>query len=85
MDIGSRSHPTVEGITRAVRAKGGTLACPVCGREGFTLVEVTVLGAGMAEQYGTRRQQRAQLVCENCGHVMNFDLAKVRVAAGGES
>jgi len=55
----------------------------VCGREGFTLVEVTVLGAGMAEQYGTRRQQRAQLVCENCGHVMTFDLAKVRVAVGG--
>ena len=38
---------------------------------------MTVLGAGMAEQYGTRRQQRAQLVCENCGHVMNFDLTKV--------
>jgi hypothetical protein len=55
----------------------------VCGREEFTLVEVAVLGAGMAEQYGTRRHQRAQLVCENCGHVMNFDLTKVRVAAGG--
>lgn len=81
MDGGS--HPTaVEGITRAVRAKGGALACPVCGREEFALVEVTVLGSGMAEQYGTRRQQRAQLVCENCGHVMNFDLAEVRVAGG---
>ena len=81
MDGGS--HPTVEGITRAVQAKGGTLACPVCGREeGFTLVEVTVLGAGMAEQYGTRRHQRAQLVCENCGHVMNFDLAKLRATGG---
>jgi transcription elongation factor Elf1 len=80
MDGGS--HPTVEGITRAVQAKGGTLVCPVCGREEFTLVEVTVLGSGMAEQYGTRRQQRAQLVCENCGHVMNFDLTKVRVAGG---
>ena len=44
MDGGSTL--TVEGITRAVRAKGGTLACPVCGREEFTLVEVTVLGAG---------------------------------------
>ena len=47
-------------------------------------MEVTVLGSGMAEQYGTRRQQRAQMVCENCGHVLNFDLAKLRVA-GGES
>jgi hypothetical protein len=36
----------------------------------------------MAEQYGTRRQQRAQLVCENCGHVMNFDLTKVRPTGG---
>jgi hypothetical protein len=54
----------------------------VCAREEFTLVEVTVLGAGMAEQYGTRRQQRAQLVCENCGHVMNFDLTKVRITGG---
>jgi transcription elongation factor Elf1 len=80
MDGGS--HPSVEGIKRAVQAKGGTLACPVCGREGFTLVEVTVLEAGMAEQYGTRRQQRAQLVCENCGHVMNFDLARLRDAGG---
>jgi predicted nucleic-acid-binding Zn-ribbon protein len=78
------THPSVEGIKQAVQSKGGTLSCPVCGREEFTLVEVTVLGSGMAEQYGTRRQQRAQMVCENCGHVMNFDLAKLRVA-GGES
>ena len=82
MDGGST--PSVEGIKRAVRAKGGTLACPVCGREEFTLVEVTVLGAGMAEQYGTRRHQRAQLVCENCGHVMNFDLSRLRVEEGVE-
>ncbi len=67
----------------AVQSKGGTLSCPVCGREEFTLVEVTVLGSGMAEAYGTRRQQRAQMVCENCGHVLNFDLAKLRVAGGG--
>ena len=77
MDTGS--HPSVEGIKEAVQSKGGTPACTVCGREGFTLEEVTVLGAGMAEQYGTRRRQRAQLVCENRGHVMNIDLAKLRV------
>ena len=80
MDSGS--HPSVEGITQAVQAKGGTLACPVCGREEFTLVEVTVLGSGMAEQYGTRRLQRAQMVCENCGYVMNFDLAELRGTGG---
>jgi hypothetical protein len=76
------SHPSVEGIKRAVQAKGGTAGCNVCGREEFTLEEVTVFGAGMAEQYGTRRRQRAQLVCENCGHVMNFDLTKLRPAGG---
>jgi predicted RNA-binding Zn-ribbon protein involved in translation (DUF1610 family) len=72
----------VEEVKQAVRAKGGTLACPVCGREGFTLVEVAVLGTGRAEEYGTSRQQRAQPVCENCGHVMNFDLAKLRATGG---
>ena len=79
-DVGS--HPSVEGIKRAVRSKGGTVGCNVCGLEGFGLEEVTVLGAGMSEGYGTRRRQRAQLVCENCGHVMNFDLSRLR--AGGE-
>ena len=43
------THPSVEGIKQAVQSKGGTLSCPVCGREEFTLVEVTVLGSGMAE------------------------------------
>ena len=78
MDAGS--HPTVEQIKEAVQAKGGTLACPVCGQEAFTLEEVTVLGAGMAEGYGTRRIQRGQLVCDNCGCVINFDLQKLRGA-----
>ncbi len=78
------SHPTVEGIMQAVRSKGGSVGCTVCDHEEFSLEEVSVQGAGMSEGYGTRRRQRAQLVCENCGHVMNFDLAKLRVA-GGES
>ena len=80
MDAGT--HPSVEGIKGAVQSKGGTLACPVCGREEFTLEEVSVLSAGMAEAYGARRRLRAQLVCENCGHVMNFDLAKLRATGG---
>ncbi len=83
MDGGSR--PSVEGIMRAIRAKGGTLTCPVCGREGFALVEVTVLGAGMAEQYGTRRVQRGQLVCENCGCVVAIDLARLGTGAAAGS
>ncbi len=80
MDSGS--HPSVEGVKQAVQAKGGTLACPVCGGEEFTLEEASVLGSGRAEEYGTSRLQRAQLGCENCGHVMNFDLAKLRATGG---
>ena len=79
MDFGT--HPTVEAVHEAVRAKGGSLACPLCGRDEFVLEEVTVLGAGMAEGYGTRRVQRGQLVCENCGCVVAIDLA--RLGAGG--
>ena len=80
MDSGS--PPTVEEVKQAVRSKGGTLSCPVCGREEFALVEVTVLGSGMAKQYGTRRQHRAQMVCEHCGHATNFDLARLQATGG---
>ena len=80
-------HPTVEAVHEAVRAKGGSLSCPLCGRDEFALEEVTVLGAGMAEGYGTRRVQRGQLVCENCGCVVAIDLARLGAgaAAGGAS
>jgi len=76
------SHPTVEAVHEAVRAKGGSLSCPVCGRDGFALEEVTVLGGGMMEGYGTRRLQRGQLVCENCGCVVVMDLARLGAGAG---
>ena len=83
MDLGI--HPTVEAVHEAVRAKGGSLSCPICGRDEFALEEVTVLGAGMAEGYGTRRVQRGQLVCENCGCVVSIDLTRLGAgaAAGG--
>ena len=84
MDIGSGSRPPVEGVKRAVRAKGGTPACPVCGREEeFALEEVSVMSAGMAEGYGTRRVRRGQLVCENCGCVVVMDLARLGATGGG--
>ena len=83
MDAGT--HPSVEGIKGAVQSKGATLACPVCGREEeFALEEVSVMSAGMAEGYGTRRVRRGQLVCENCGCVVVMDLARLG-AIGGES
>ena len=79
MDLGI--HPTVEAVHEAVRAKGGTLACPICGRDEFALEEIVVLGAGMAEGYGTRRVQRGQLVCENCGCVVAIDLTRLGAGA----
>jgi len=81
MDFGI--HPTIEAVNEAVRAKGGSLSCPVCGRAEFALEEVTVLGGGMMEGYGTRRLQRGQLVCENCGCVVSIDLARLGAGVGG--
>ena len=75
------NRPTVEAVHEAVRAKGGSLSCPICGRDEFALEEVTVMGSGMAEGYGTRRVERGQLVCENCGGVVGIDLE--RLGAGG--
>jgi hypothetical protein len=41
------------------------------------------MSAGMAEGYGTRRVQRGQLVCKNCGCVVVMDLARLRATGGG--
>ena len=43
------------------------------------------MSAGMAEGYGTRRVQRGQLVCKNCGCVVVMDLARLRATGGGPS
>jgi transcription elongation factor Elf1 len=79
MDTASH-HPSVEEVQQAVRSKGGTLSCPLCGREEYAVEEVSLLSAQMA--YGAHRVQRAQLVCENCGNVLNFDLTRLRSPAG---
>lgn len=78
MEPGSH-HPSAEEIERSVQSKGGTLNCPLCGHKEYAVEEVTVLSAQMA--YGSHRVQRAQLVCENCGNVLNFDLARLRSPA----
>ena len=82
MDAGSQ--PSVEGIKQALGTKGGSLVCPLCGREEFVLHEVSVLGAGRSEGYGTRRERRAQLVCNNCGCAVSLDLSVLQ-APGGSS
>jgi len=70
------THPSVEEIKQAVQTKGGTLTCPVCGREEYTVEEVEILSG--QQGYGGHRLHRAQLVCENCGCVVNFDLTKLQ-------
>ena len=79
VDLGNR--PTVEAVHEAARAKGGSLSCPICGRDEFVLEEVTVTGSGMAEGYGTHRVERGQLVCENCGGVVTIDLKRLGAGA----
>lgn len=72
----SSSHPSVGQLLEAVRGRGGTAACTVCGGEEFSAEQIAPLAASGA--YGSRRLSRTQLTCENCGHVMNFDLEKIR-------
>ena len=80
MDFGI--HPTAAAVDEVVRAKGGSLSCPLCERDEFALEQITVLGGGMAAGYGTRRVQRGQLVCKNCGCVITIDLTRLRAGAG---
>lgn len=68
---------SVEEVRQAVRARGGELACPVCGRDEFALEEVAILGAGRLQQYGSRRLRRAQLICENCGGTVSMDPSRL--------
>lgn len=75
MDISSRS--SIEEVRQAIQSRGGTLACNVCGREEFSLEHVSPRDAAGAG-YGTHQLQRADFICENCGHVMGFELEKLR-------
>lgn len=71
-------RPSVEEIGKAIGSKGGTLSCPVCGHEEFTLEEVTLIAGGMRQAYGRTSVRRAQLVCENCGCVVSLDLERLK-------
>ena len=77
----NETQASVEEIKQAIQSKGGTIACPVCGREDYTAEEVNVLSGHRT--YGTHRLHRVQLVCENCGYVVNFDLAKLQAKGEG--
>ena len=72
------AHPSVEELRQAIRSRGGNMACPMCGREEFAMEEAQIMGAGKQEGYGARRLKRVQLVCENCSHVMSFEVERLR-------
>ncbi len=76
------SFKSLDEVRQAVRSKGGTLACPLCGREEFAMEEAAILSGGDEGGYGRRRLQRAQLVCENCGGVVSLDLERLRSGLG---
>jgi transcription elongation factor Elf1 len=76
-----RFHPSVEEIKQAVQSKGGTLTCPVCGREEFAVEEVDIMSGHRA--YGAPLLHRAQLVCANCGCIVTFDLTKLQPIGEG--
>ena len=76
-----RFHPSVGEIHQAVQSKGGTLACPVCGRDEFAVEEVDILSGHRT--YGAHLLHRAQLVCANCGCIVNFDLTKLQPKGEG--
>jgi uncharacterized Zn finger protein len=55
-----------------------SLACTICGLEEFSMEEASLRGSGKGQHYGNYRLQRTQLVCENCGHVMGFEIEKLQ-------
>ena len=76
--MGISSHPSVEEVREAIRAKRGVgVACNVCGGEEFSTEQVAPMDAA-GSGYGMHRLKRADLVCEGCGHVMGFELDKLR-------
>ena len=74
--MATSSHPSADELRQAIRDKGGNIACNVCGHEDFSLEQVAARDAGGG--YGTHLVKRADLVCNNCGHVMGFELAKLQ-------
>ena len=77
LDMNIPSHPSAEELRQAIKAKGGMAVCKECGGEELSVEEVSPMDAAGAG-YGTHRLNRADLICENCGHVMGYELDKLR-------
>ena len=74
MDI--PEHPSVDELLAVIRTRGGTIACSVCSRQEFSLEQTMPMAASGG--YGEQREKRTDLICENCGHVMGFELKNLR-------
>jgi hypothetical protein len=81
--VDAATRLSVEEVRRAIRSRGGTLACPICGRDEFELEGAAILDDH--RQYGSRRLRRAQLVCENCAFVLSFGADRLHAAVKGAS
>ena len=70
-------HPSVDELRQAIKARGAdAVACNVCRHEEFLTEQVAIMETGSG--YGAQRMKRLDLVCTNCGHVMGFELDKLR-------
>lgn len=70
------SHPSVDELRQVIEELGGKIACNVCGNKEFSMEQITTMDS--AGGYGSHRLQRAHLICEKCGHVIVFELAKLQ-------
>lgn len=70
------SHPSVDELRQVIEELGGKIVCNVCGNEEFSMEQISTIDSGGG--YGSHRLKRADLICEKCGHVMGFELAKLQ-------
>ena len=78
MSTSASRHPSTEELRDILQERGVTLACTVCGHQDFAIEEASIRASGGRNYYGYARLLREQVICENCGHVMNFALDVLR-------
>jgi transcription elongation factor Elf1 len=71
------SHPSVDELREALRERDVTFACTVCGRKEFSRRRPRYGAPGWDRTTGLTAWC-AQLVCEECGHVMGFEIEKLQ-------
>ena len=73
--------PTVDEIRTQLAKRNASLGCSTCGEDQrFSIERVSLRGLGRLQMYGNYRLERTQVVCDACGQVESFDLARLRAA-----